>query len=681
MKSAAFLFTIGWASMAVAQTLTPNIRLNQVGFYPDAPKMAAVVDVEATDFYVMSENLADTLFSGKLSEAKYWDLSGENVASADFSEFKEIGTFRLLVPEVGCSYPFEIKPYVHQRVAMWSLKGFYFQRASFELTEQYAGKWKRRAGHPDNKVYVHESAATDLRPKDTVISSPGGWYDAGDYNKYIVNSGISTFTLLQLYENFPEYCNSLDGNIPESGNDIPDVLDEALYNIRWMLTMQDPHDGGVYHKLTCENFQGFVMPHVPTAKRWVVMKSTAAALDFAAVTAASARIFRGFEAQMPGFADSCQAAALYAWDWARKNPAVYYRQSDMNKVYKPAINTGEYGDGNVTDEFEWAAMELFITTGADSFLIITQPFKDANTRLPGWPNVRTLGFYSLLQHESELPDAYDKAALRTRIINFANSVMSGLVNSPYQIVMGKSSSEFNWGSNSGAANQGIALIMAYRLTNAPKYLQAALTNLDYLLGRNATGYCFLTGFGGKRVMNIHHRQSGSDGIKDPVPGLLSGGPNAGQQDKGGSVVYPSDLPAKSFVDVVGSYASNEIAVNWNAPMAYLACAIEAIMAENGRAEGTAVQQREQTPSAMPLLPSYPNPFNPSTTLRWRLEKAAFVDLSVYNVRGEKVVTLVSEQQSSGEHAVTWQPHSAAGLYLVVLKAGDKVQRQKIMLVK
>lgn len=661
---------------------TENIRLDQIGFYPAAAKIAVVVDAQQSPFYVVTADLADTVFTGTLGDAKFWELSGENVSLADFTLMTQPGEYVVQVPGIGFSYPFEIKPYVHQRVAMWSLKGYYFQRTAIALDEQYAGKWKRKAGHPDTKVYVHASAATDARPKDTIISSPRGWYDAGDYNKYIVNSGISTFTLLQLYENYPEYCKSLKTYIPESDNFIPDVLDEALYNIRWMLTMQDPNDGGVYHKLTNENFDGFVMPHVPTSKRYVVQKSTAAALNFAAVAAVSARIFRDYEAQMPGFTDSCQTAALAAWSWARKNPAVYYRQSDMNKIYKPAINTGEYGDGNVTDEFQWAAMELLITTGADSFLTITKPFQDSSTSLPGWPNVRTLGFYSLLQHESELPDAYDKAALRTRIINFANSVMSGLANSPYHIVMGKSASDFGWGSNSGTANQAIALLMAYRISNDFKFVEAALTNLDYLLGRNATGYCFLTGLGEKPPMNIHHRQSGSDGIKDPVPGLLAGGPNPGQQDIGQSgVVYPSDLPAKSFVDVLGSFASNEICINWNAPMAYLACAIEAIMAENGRAEGAAVQQREETPTAMQLLPNYPNPFNPSTTLRYRLEKAAFVDLSVYNVRGEKVATLVSEQHQRGEHNVVWQPSAAAGLYLVVLKAGDNVHRQKIMMVK
>ncbi len=140
--------------------------------------------------------------------------------------------------------------------------------------------------------------------------------------------------------------------------------------------------------------------------------------------------------------------------------------------------------------------------------------------------------------------------------------------------MGKNAHDFAWGSNAVASNQGIALIQAYKLTKNKKYLDAALGNLDYILGRNATGYSFLTGFGSKQVMHPHHRPSIADGIVEPVPGLLSGGPNPGQQDK--CAGYPNNFADESFVDADCSYASNEIAINWNAPFVYLAVAIEAL---------------------------------------------------------------------------------------------------------
>lgn len=99
--------------------------------------------------------------------------------------------------------------------------------------------------------------------------------------------------------------------------------------------------------------------------------------------------------------------------------------------------------------------------------------------------------------------------------------------------------------------------------------------MDFILGRNATGYCFVTGFGGKKVMNIHHRPSGADGILDPYPGFLSGGPNTVTFADCPNLVR-SKYPAKSFVDAECSYSTNEIAINWNAPLFFVMAAMDSI---------------------------------------------------------------------------------------------------------
>ncbi|RQW10017.1 cellulase, partial [candidate division KSB1 bacterium] len=239
---------------SLAQQKSEAIRLNQIGFYPDGPKMAIVVDSAAEQFYIVTPDAQDTVFTGTLSSPRTWQPSAESVRQADFSDLRLTGRFLLLVPDLGVSAPFDVKPRVLQEVARATIKGYYFQRMSIDLTKEFAGKWSRPMGHPDNEVLVHASAATQERPEGTVLSCPRGWYDAGDYNKYIVNSGISVYTLLALYEHFPDYSRALETHIPESGDAIPDVLDESLWNIRWMLTMQDPHDGGVYHKCTHANF-------------------------------------------------------------------------------------------------------------------------------------------------------------------------------------------------------------------------------------------------------------------------------------------------------------------------------------------------------------------------------------------------------------------------------------------
>lgn len=653
----------------LAETLAGQeaIRVNQIGFYPKGPKFAVAVSATSDVFYLTTPEQADTVFTGALGTARTWPHSGESVKLMDFTAFEQTGVYTLVVPGLGQSRPFSIGDYVHQDLSAAAIKGFYFQRASTALSAQYAGKWSRSAGHPDTQVWVHASAATAARPENTIISSPKGWYDAGDYNKYIVNSGISAYTLLAAYEHFPEYYRELDLNIPESGNNIPDILDEALWNITWMLTMQDPNDGGVYHKLTEASFSGMVMPNQATARRYVVQKSTAAALDFAAVMAQAGRVFQEYESEMPGFSQSCLDAALSAWRWARKNPNVRYNQGALNAAYNPDINTGEYGDGTFTDEFRWAAAELFITTKADSFLAVHNPLS-GSFGVPAWPNVNTLGLYSLVFHRAELGNDIDTTAAVSALRGLAARLRSQVAASAYHVVMGESNGDFVWGSNAVAANQGMALIQAYKLTGDATFLDAAIQNLDYLLGRNATGYCFVTGLGGKSPMHPHHRPSEADGVVDPVPGLLAGGPNPGRQD--GCPGYIGTERARSYVDALCSYASNEIAINWNAPLAYLAGAIEALNSPTGKPTSTG---DVPVPDGFGLLQNYPNPFNASTQITYMLPTAGEVHVAVYNIAGQLVRTLQRSNVSAGQHTLPWNGEtdagtkSASGLYIVQLR--------------
>ncbi|GGK87885.1 glycoside hydrolase family 9 protein [Rufibacter glacialis] len=579
-------------SCALAQTppKTPKapqgqerIRLNQVGFYPNAAKIAVVVgDTKEGRFLLKTADQGKTVFTGQLAASQPTELSNKPTRVADFSQVSALGTYVLEIPGVGTSYPFDIKPQVHQAVAAAAIKGFYFQRTAVDLPQKYAGKWHRPAGHPDDKVLVHASAATPQRPAGTVISAPRGWYDAGDYNKYIVNSGITMGTLLSAYEDFPQYYKTQQLNLPESGNQVPDLLDESLWNLRWMLAMQDPHDGGVYHKLTNAAFDGIIMPDKATSVRYVVQKGTGAALNFAAVMAQASRVYKGFSKEFPGLADSCLTAATKAWAWALKNPNVVYDQESLNKNFDPDVSTGAYGDKDFSDEFIWAAAELYTTTRQDTYYTAVNMLPDARMPLPGWPQVRLLGYYTLLRHKDQKGAAQkDLPELRKRLLQLADGMVTGAASGAYRTVMGRVKEDYIWGSSSVAANQGIALVQAYQLTNDKKYLQAALSNLDYLLGRNAVGYSFLTGFGEKVTLHPHHRPSMADAVAEPVPGLLSGGTNANADKQDKCPGYTATSPDEMYLDSDCSYAANEIAINWNAPLVYLSGALEALQQQAG----------------------------------------------------------------------------------------------------
>lgn len=544
-----------------------NIKLNQLGFLPESAKWAVVPAGAATNFKVINATTKAEVFSGSLSAAAIWAASEESVKLADFSSVKTPGDYLVRVEGVNDSYPFIIANDVYSALTAASIKAFYFNRNSAELLATHAGVFARPLGHPDTQVLVHPSAASAARPAGTIISSPKGWYDAGDYNKYIVNSGIATYSLLAAYEHFPEMFNSLNVNIPESGDALPDLLNETLWNLEWMLSMQDPNDGGVYHKLTNKKFDGTVMPHQATSERYVVQKTTAAALDFAGVMATASRVLAQYETQLPGMSAKMLAAAESAWGWAVANPGITYKQPDD-------IKTGEYRDGDLTDEFAWAAAELYITSKKDAYYSAMKPTETLAT-VPSWGDVRSLGWISLAHHRENLTAIADKQLIANRIDGLANDLQTTWAASPYRVTMQKN--DFVWGSNSVALGQAMMLVQGYRLNGKREYLDAAQAMLDYVLGRNATDMSFVTGYGDKATLHPHHRPSEADGIAEPIPGFIAGGPQPGQQDKAGcSLSYPFTIAAKSYLDNWCSYASNEIAINWNAPLVYVAAAVQAL---------------------------------------------------------------------------------------------------------
>lgn len=547
----------GGASL-VGDAYAARIHVNQQGFLPESGKIAIVPNVVSGEFWLVDAKTGSEVLRGPLSQAQAWDVAGETVKVADFTAFNKPGHYKIRVSEAGESPPFSIREKVYDPVLAAAVKSFYYNRASAPIEVEYAGQFARPAGHPDTLVYVHSSAASATRPAGTVISSPKGWYDAGDYNKYTVNSGISTYTLLMALADFRGLFAELHLNIPESSNAVPDLLDEILWNLDWLVTMQDPHDGGVYHKLTTLNFSSEGMPHEQNAKRYVVQKSTAASLNFAALMAYASVVMRDYEQHFPGRAAHYQRAAESAWVWAKKNPKLLY-------VQPRDVSTGAYASANedLLDEWLWAGAELFSATGKKAYLSgLALPEKP---RVPEWSAVDGLGLYALARN-SKAGKLHQGA--REQLISMAKRMVTEYWQSGYLVPMAEA--DFRWGSNAVAMNKAMVLLVANQLQPNKDYVPAARGLLDYVLGRNPTGYSYVTGFGSKSTQKPHHRISQYDGVAPPVPGMLAGGPQPGWQDE---CEYPSRLPAKSYLDDWCSYSTNEIAINWNAPLVYVLAAL------------------------------------------------------------------------------------------------------------
>lgn len=537
------------------------IHVNQVGYLTSAPKLALLTDMDADAYTIRVARNNQVAFSGSVVPQQFWNLSGEQVQFIDFSSFKKPGKYYIQIGSEK-SFTFAISDSaVYDSLSLWSLKAFYLWRAGCPIQKQFATKgahsFQWPAGHPDTVVYIHRGVATDFRHIESEVSSPKGWYDAGDYNKYVVNAGFSTHFLSMAYQLFPDYYRKLNLVLPESGNGVPDILNELKWEYDWLLSMQDPYDGGVYFKLTSLSFGRMVMPAQDVSDRYMVGKCTSSALEFAAAMAVASRLFAPYNSVFPGFSAKTLKAAKFAYQWALKNPAVPF-------VPPADVTTGGYEDTKYTDEFFLAQSELFLSTGEKAYydkLNFSLPFST-----PLWHEVASVGLMDLVINLKHLPAFVDKDKVLSKFRSLSDNVFKLYFYNEGKVPLKK----FRWGSNGEVATNGAILGLAYSTFNDANYFKGALAAFDYLLGRNSLDYCFVTGFGSRYPSHIHDRRSVALDSDYPLPGYLVGGPSKDELSDCGQQNYPSWVyPARAYLDEVCSYSTNEIAINWNASLVLL----------------------------------------------------------------------------------------------------------------
>ena len=187
------------SALETKQPYSDLIRLNQLGYFPNAKKLATVVgENKLSAFSITNLQTGEEVLKGNIGAQKHAALSGETLQQFDFTGLKKAGYYQIKLDNDLNSYPFEIGTDIYDDVLPLVAKAYYYQRAGSEITKKHGGQWDRPAGHLDKEVSFHPSTG-----KTGTISSPKGWYDAGDFGKYISNGSFATGQLLQTLERYP----------------------------------------------------------------------------------------------------------------------------------------------------------------------------------------------------------------------------------------------------------------------------------------------------------------------------------------------------------------------------------------------------------------------------------------------------------------------------------------------
>ncbi len=534
----------------VEQLVSENIHVNQIGYF-STDKKIAVINGQYSTFEVVDAAAKKVVLTKTLDGKVKDDSSGDTVCYADFSEITTAGQYFVSIPELGKSYDFKIGDKgIYAEVSDAMLKALYLQRCGNALDSKYAGEYNHGACHKDlAKIYGDESKEIDVS---------GGWHDAGDYGRYVVPAAVTAADLMLAYEFYPNSFTD-STNIPESSNNIPDILDEAKYGIDWMLKMQDKLSGGVYHKVTAMGFPDItLMPDIDVDDMYVMPVSTTATADFAAVTAMAARIYKEIN---HGFSQSCLNASLKAWGWLEENTKFVEFKNPSD------IATGEYGDASGSDEIAWAAAELLRTTGEKKYSDYFVKNFHSNGFGLGWQNVSGFAAIAYMFCDSDKIDLKKSEEIRKSWIEKADMFVATAKKDGYLLAMHKM--EYIWGSNMNVANHAKHLLVADRIKNNEEYTEAVKNAAHYLMGRNTLSQCYITGFGSKQIMQPHHRPSIGDTVKQPIPGLVVGGPNSILDDSVSKSKLSGLAPAKCYIDDMSSYGTNEVATYWNSPTIFV----------------------------------------------------------------------------------------------------------------
>jgi endoglucanase len=536
------------------------IQLSQIGYRPQDAKIFYSTQ-PVTDFAIVDDATGDEVFNGVASEWGSDPDAGATIYRGDFTALQAEGDYRVVVPDVADSYPFSISERPYDAPLLLAIRALYLQRSGMTVDDAANSGLTLDAGHTEEAVLWDDHNVT--------LDVSGGWYDAGDFGRYLPTQTFAVNQLVYAFTANPDVFADGSLNIPESGNGVPDLLDEIRYSTDWLLKMQR-EDGAVHHKVTTRSFPTYgTLPAEDTAQLFVFDVTSEDTAYFAGAMAQASRAFRPYD---EAYADTLLAAAQHAWAWLEAHPEQYPAGGFQNPPVSEYPMQGGYDFvGDLVTPRLFASAELLKATGDSKYdEAFTAAFKELTAHSMSWANFYPMALYAYLT--SENTNAATHAAVEAVFRADAADIADVIQSTGYNVALqhDRDGYQYLWGSNQQALAHGLYLMLANELYPDEAYPRLALHQIHYILGANPLAKAYIQGMGSNPILNPHHNVSFH--FQQAVPGWIGEGAN--QTSSGNDSVLESlweagAPPAMSYIDDWNSWASNEPTVDTNATFAAL----------------------------------------------------------------------------------------------------------------
>lgn len=595
----------------------PFIKVNQVGYTCKGKKNAKVSCFEkfgsliGKKFEIINKETEKIVFSDILSDAiTDKAISGESVYEINFDSVTEKGTYFIRIPNANLntsaltprdkeenlntdtivSVPFQIGDDIYNEMLSDMSKYYYYQRQGIDLEEKYAGEFARKNLHPDDISVIRWSDRNNPDAETFDISQ--GWYDAGDYGKYVSPAATSVENLLLAYELFPQEFENINPNIPETDksnklySDSPAILSEIKWELDMLLKLEHPDkDGSFYVAANYKNGTIYIEDTLYSTSDYnsgsneTDLRSHLATADMAAMLAHAYIVYKDIP-EYTDFAEECLNTAIRSWKWINDS------SNEKHMSIGAANRTYTFTQEELDRSMYWTAGALFRaskTAGKnadeyENYLISNCENENVNTCFTGnslgysHKGRSFLGFFHYL-YQNDNPSDKIKTVFskfepwRKRIINYDS--------------FGTDYPEWGywWGSNMVLAQSSMTLLLGSIITDGKDNIPDEVLNsnqsaFNYILGVNPISFSYVSGYGENSVKNIYSAIYSKDAKLTPYKcpkGYVTEGANSSNNR------HLSKYNGKCYMDSDAEWTTNENTIYGNAAMIFLTVAVMAEM--------------------------------------------------------------------------------------------------------